>query len=170
MVAAVLVLLVIGLNYFGGHVTRFLPAGVADLYERFHEGSTGALTARSLPVIGAYTVAIWLFEGLRLFFVIRALELPTANLGISASLFVALAGSLLTAIPLTPAGVGFVEAGIVGLLSLYGVVGEPAFAVALTDRAISIVTVIVLGGLFYAFSSKVRRAHGGGAIAEAAQG
>jgi hypothetical protein len=32
-------------------------------------------------------------------------------------------------------------------------------AVALTDRAISILTVIVLGGIFYAFSAKVRRAH-----------
>lgn len=164
--AAILVLLVIGLNYFGGRLTRFLPERVADLYERFHEGSTGALTARSLPVIGALTVVIWLFEGLRLFFVIRALDLPDANLGISAALFVALAGSLLTAIPLTPAGVGFVEAGIVGLLSLYGVVGEPAVAVALTDRAISILTVIVLGGIFYAFSAKVRRAHAGGTVPE----
>ena len=54
---------------------------------------------------------------------------------------------------------GFVEAGIVGLLTLYGVVGEPAVAVALTDRAISILTVIVLGGIVYAFSAKVRRAH-----------
>lgn len=167
-VAAILVLLVIFLNYFGGHLTRFLPERVADLYERFHEGSTGALTVRSVPVIGAFTVAIWLFEGLRLFFVIRALELPDANLGISASLFVALAGSLLTAVPLTPAGVGFVEAGIVGLLALYGVVGEPAVAVALTDRAISIVTVIVLGGIFYAFSAKVRRAHAASPGREAA--
>ena len=74
--AAILVLLVIGLQYFGGHLTRFLPERVADLYERFHEGSTGALTVRSLPVIGALTTVIWLFEGLRLFFVIRALELP----------------------------------------------------------------------------------------------
>ena len=31
---------------------------------------------------------------------------------------------------------------------------------ALTDRAISIVTVIVLGGIFYAVSPLVRRAHG----------
>ena len=166
-VAAILVVLVIGLNYLGAHLTRILPARAAELYERFHEGSTGALTARSLPVIGALTVAIWLFEGLRLFFVIRALDLPDANLGISASLFVALAGSLLTAIPLTPAGVGFVEAGIVGLLSLYGVVGEPALAVALTDRAISILSVIVLGGAFYAFSAKVRRAHAGSGPAAA---
>ena len=168
VVAAILVLLVVALNYFGAHVARILPARLADLYERFHEGSTGALTARSLPVIGAFTVAIWLFEGVRLFFVIRALELPDANLGISASLFVALAGSLLTAIPLTPAGVGFVEAGIVGLLALYGVVDEPALAVALTDRAISILSVIVLGGIFYAFSAKVRRAHTGSSRHEVA--
>ena len=167
--AVILVLLVVALRYFGGHLTRFLPEKVADLYERFHEGSTGALTVRSVPVIGGISIVIWLFEGLRLFFVIRALELPNANLGISASLFVALAGSLLTAIPLTPAGVGFVEAGIVGLLSLYGVVGEPAVAVALTDRAISILTVIVLGGIFYAFSAKVRRAHAGGVTRESAQ-
>lgn len=162
-VATVLVLLVISLRYFGGRITRLLPARAAELYERFHEGSTGALTARSLPVIGALTVAIWLLEGLRLFFVIRAVDLPGAELGISASLFVALAASLLTAIPLTPAGVGFVEAGIVGALSIYGVVAEPAVAVALTDRAISIVTVIILGGFVYAFSAKVRSAHRAGA-------
>ena len=169
VMAAVLVLLVIALNYFGARLTRILPVRLADLYERFHEGSTGALTSRSVPVIGLLTVLIWLFEGLRLFFVIRALDLPGANLGISASLFVALAASLLTAIPLTPAGVGFVEAGIVGALALYGVMGEPAVAVALTDRAISILTVIILGGILYTFSSKVRRAHGRGAASPSAE-
>jgi len=162
VVAVVLVLLVLGLRYFGGHLTRILPARVADLYERFHEGSTGALTLGSMPVIAGTTIAVWLLEGLRLFFVIRALDLPGANLGISASIFVTLAAALLTAIPLTPAGVGFVEAGIVGALALYGVAAEPAVAVALTDRAISIVTVIILGGIAYAFSSKIRRAHGAG--------
>ncbi len=60
---------------------------------------------------------IWLLEGARVYFVIHALDLPAINhLGISASIFVALAAALLTAIPLTPAGVGFVEAGIVGAL------------------------------------------------------
>ncbi len=39
---------------------------------------------------------------------------------------------------------------------------EEAVALALTDRAISILTVIVLGGILYAFSQKVRRAHGSG--------
>jgi uncharacterized protein (TIRG00374 family) len=160
IVAAVLVLLVIGLRWRGDRVARILPHRVREFYERFHEGSTGALTPRSIPVILVLTGMIWMLEGLRLYFVILALDLPTVNLGISAAVFVTLAGSLLTAIPLTPAGVGFVEAGIVGALSLYGIVAEPAAAVALTDRAISILTVIILGGIAYAFSQKVRRAHG----------
>jgi uncharacterized protein (TIRG00374 family) len=162
VVAVVLVLLVVALRYFGPRLTRFLPEKGRDLYERFHEGSTGALTMRTLPVIGATTVVIWLLEGLRLYFVIRALALPDVGLGISASVFVALAASLLTAIPLTPAGVGFVEAGIALALSFYGVGGAPGAAVAFTDRAISILTVIVLGGIAYALSKKVRRAHGAG--------
>jgi hypothetical protein len=156
----VLVAVVIGLRWWGDRVTRFLPLRAREFYERFHEGSTGAVTARSIPTIVVLTGMIWVLEGLRLYFVILALDLPTVNLGISSAIFVTLAGSLLTAIPLTPAGVGFVEAGIVGALSLYGVTAEPAAAVALTDRAISILTVIVLGGIAYAFSTKVRRAHG----------
>jgi uncharacterized protein (TIRG00374 family) len=160
VVASVLVLLVIGLRWRGDRLAGLLPSRVREFYERFHEGSTGAITLRSIPVILLLTGMIWVLEGLRLYFVILALDLPTVNLGISAAIFVTLAGSLLTAIPLTPAGVGFVEAGIVGALSLYGITAEPAAAVALTDRAISILTVIVLGGLAYAFSQKVRRAHG----------
>ena len=78
-------------------------------------------------------------------------------------MFVALAAALLTAIPLTPAGFGFVEAGIIGVLSIYGVTREPAAAVALVDRGLTIVTVIILGGILYAFSAKVRRAHAPGA-------
>jgi uncharacterized protein (TIRG00374 family) len=160
VVAVVLVAVVIGLRWWGDRVTRFLPLRAREFYERFHEGSTGAVTARSIPTIVVLTGMIWVLEGLRLYFVILALDLPTVNLGISSAIFVTLAGSLLTAIPLTPAGVGFVEAGIVGALALYGVTAEPAAAVALTDRAISILTVIVLGGIAYAFSAKVRRAHG----------
>jgi uncharacterized protein (TIRG00374 family) len=163
VIAAILVLFVIGLRFLGGHLTRILPSRLAELYERFHEGSTGALTVRSLPVIVVLTTFIWLLEGLRVYFVLHALDLPEPfQLRISASIFVALAAALLTAIPLTPAGVGFVEAGIVGALLIYGVPHEQAVAVALTDRAISILTVIVLGGILYAFSGMVRRAHGAG--------
>jgi uncharacterized protein (TIRG00374 family) len=160
VIAVVLVVLVVVLRVWGHGVGRFLPARFADLWARFHEGSTGAVTLSALPVIGLATLSIWLLEGARLYFVIQALAIPEVALGISASVFVALAAALLTAMPLTPAGIGFVEAGIAGALLIYGVGEDPAAAVALTDRGISILTVIILGGLLYLFSNKVRRAHG----------
>lgn len=157
--AVLLIGLVVAMRFAGHRLTRFLPARLGEFWERFHHGSTAALTARSVPVIIGLTVVIWLMEGARVYFVIRALDLPEVGLGISSSVFVALAAALVTAIPLTPAGVGFVELAIVGVLAIYGVASEPATAVALTDRAISILTVIILGGIYYATSPLVRRAH-----------
>jgi uncharacterized protein (TIRG00374 family) len=133
---------------------------VADLYERFHEGSTGALTTRSIPLIIGVTGLIWVLEGVRLYFVIHALNLSGIGLGISSSVFVALGAALLTAIPLTPGGMGFVQAGVVGLLGIYGVKTEFGLAVAAVDWGVSILSLIIIGGIFYALSGKVRRAHG----------
>ena len=163
VLAILLIGVVVVLRFYGHRVSRYLPIRFAELWRRFHEGSTGALTRSALPVIGATTVLIWLLEGARLYFVIHALGIPGVDLGISASVFVALVAALLTAMPLTPAGIGFVEAGIAGALLIYGVPPESAAAVALTDRAISILSVIVIGGVLYLFSGKVRRAHGVGA-------
>lgn len=164
--AVVLVLLVVALRYQGRQLARILPERVAEFYERFHEGSTGALTPRVLLPVGAITVMVWLLEGARVYFVIHALALPDMDLGISSSIFVALAASLLTAIPLTPAGIGFVQAGIVGALTLYGVPKEAGTAVALTDFVLSTLSVIVIGGGLYAVSPMIRRAHAGSSSPE----
>lgn len=165
IVASLLVVFVIVLRFQGRRITGYLPARLRDLYERFHEGSTGALRPGLLLQVGLITAAVWILEGARVYFVIRsldlsALDLPPLNLGISSSIFVALAASLLTVVPLTPAGVGFVQAGIVGVLTLYGVSTEAGTAVAVTDFLLSTLSVIVFGGLLYAFSGMVRRAHG----------
>ena len=74
-----LIIFVVVLRYFGGHLTRFLPARFRELYERFHEGSTGAMRPRVLLQVGAITAAVWLLEGARVLFVIRALDLPAAH-------------------------------------------------------------------------------------------
>jgi len=163
--AFLLVAFVVLLRYQGRRLTRLLPASAAELYERFHEGSTAALTPRVLVPVGAITAVVWLLEGARVYFVIHALDLSDLRLGISSSIFVALAASLLTAIPLTPAGIGFVQAGIVGALVLYGVTPEAGTAVALTDFVLSTLSVIVLGGIVYVSSGMVRRAHAGTALA-----
>ncbi len=162
--AVVLVLLVVALRYQGRRLARILPERLAELYERFHEGSTGALTPRVLLPVGGITAMVWLLEGIRVYFVIHALPLPDMQLGISSSIFVALAASLLSAIPLTPAGIGFVQAGIVGALNLYGVPPEAGTAVALTDFVLATLSVIILGGALYAVSPMIRRAHRAGAV------
>ncbi len=119
VVVTALIIFVVVLRYLGRHLTQYLPDRFAELYERFHEGSTGAMRPSVLLQVGAITAAVWLLEGARVLFVIRALDLPaTHELGISSAIFVALGASLLTAIPLTPAGIGFVQAGIVFMLAL----------------------------------------------------
>jgi uncharacterized protein (TIRG00374 family) len=68
---------------------------------------------------------------------------------------VALIGSLLTAVPLSPAGLGIVEAGVVGVLTAaYGVPLPEATAIALLDRVISVFSIIVLGSIAYLLSKK----------------
>ena len=89
-----------------------LPARIVLLYERFEEG-VFSVDRRQLPLVGLLTALIWTTEALRLLFVVDALGFDI-SLGISGAFFVALVASLLTAVPFTPAGLGIVEAGIVG--------------------------------------------------------
>jgi uncharacterized protein (TIRG00374 family) len=113
----------------------------------------GAIQRRQLPSLGVLGVTIWMTESLRLYFVVQALGFTDVELGISGAVFVALIGSLLTAVPLSPAGLGIVEAGIVGILTLvYGVPLPEATAIALLDRVISVFSVIAFGAILYAVS------------------
>ena len=99
---------------------------------------------------------IWTTEALRLLFVVDALGFDI-SLGISGAFFVALVASLLTAVPFTPAGLGIVEAGIVGLLTVvYHADPTEAAAIALVDRAISVLSVIILGFIAYLLSPKTK--------------
>ena len=136
-----------------------LPHRVLELYDRFEEGVFGAVGVKHLPKLSALTALIWATEGLRLFLVVACAR-AGQSLGLSGAFFVALIGSLLTAVPLSPAGLGIVEAGLVGVLTLaYGVPATEAGAIALVDRAISVLSIIVLGSIAYLVSSKRR---GGG--------
>jgi hypothetical protein len=134
-----------------------LPHQVLELYDRFEEGVFGALVARHLPKLGLLTGVIWMTEALRLFLVVQALGFADVSLGLSGAVFVALIGSLLTAVPLSPAGLGIVEAGVVGVLHVaYGVPLPEATAIAFLDRVISVFSIIALGSIAYAVSPKPR--------------
>jgi glycosyltransferase 2 family protein len=159
----VVVVLSVGLytvRNFGRRALVRLPLPRKDklleFYERFEEG-VFAINPRQVPYLAAITALIWATEALRLLLVISALGFTDVQLGLSGVFFVALAASLLTAIPFTPAGLGIVEAGVVGILTIiYGVDPTHAFAITIVDRAISVLSVIVLGSIAYVLSSKTK--------------
>lgn len=133
-----------------------LPQRVVELYDRFEEG-VFALPARQLPALGLITGAIWGCESMRLFFVIQALGFTDIHLGLSGVVFVALAAALLTAVPLTPGGLGVVQAGVIGILTyVYGVPLAQAGAITITDWALSVGSVIIFGAIVYILSDKTK--------------
>ncbi len=160
IVVIVLAVALLTLRNFGRRMVERLPLPqkVKELYEHFEEGVFSA-DRRSLPMVAFLTFLIWTTEALRLLFVVDALGFDI-SLGISGAFFVALVASLLTAVPFTPAGLGIVEAGIVGILTVvYQADPNEAAAIALVDRAISVLSVIVLGFIAYLLSPKTK---GGG--------
>ena len=145
-------------NFGRRMLTRLpLPHSVLELYDRFEEGVFAALGLRALPTLVVVTGLIWATEAMRLFLVVEAMGFSDVHIGISGAFFVALTASLLTAVPLTPAGIGFVEGAVVGLLTfVYGIGQTEALAIVLVDRAISVLSVILFGSIAYAVSGKRR--------------
>lgn len=161
VVVGLIVALVV-MRSFGRKVMSMLPlpSRVVEFYDRFEEGVFGSVGVRGMPMLGLLTGLIWLTEALRLYLVVRALSFTGLDLGFSGALFVALIGSLLTALPLTPGGIGVVETGMIGILTgAFGATATQAAAIVVVDRAISVFSIVVLGGIAYMLSSKPR---GGG--------
>ena len=86
----------------------------------------------------------WLLEAGRLFFIIKALNL---ELSIPMILVVALGHAILSTVP-TPGGIGAVETGVTGLLAL-SLPKNDAASIAILDRSVTLLSVIVFGGLVF---------------------
>ena len=154
-------LALLGMQLFGLRVVRRLPARLQNAYARFQEGTLGSF--RRLPALIVISAAVWLLEAARLYFVIQALDL---DVSLSLILFAALSSSLLTAIPLTPGGVGFVEAGLTSLLTL-GLGRADAVGVTLLDRSITYLSILATGGLTFAVRQAIgMRRRGAQGVAE----
>ena len=162
-VGVVVVILLAGglltMRNFGRRVITALPLphSVVEFYDRFEEGVFSAVGLRHLPKLVIITGLIWATEAMRLFLVVEALGFPGIQLGISGAFFVALTGSLLTAVPFTPAGIGVVETAVVFVLTqVYGVPPTEALAITLVDRVISVLSIIGFGSIAYWLSPKRR--------------
>ena len=89
-------------------------------------------------------VMLWRLEIGRLYFVVRALGF---DIPLSLVLVAALGHAILSTVP-TPGGIGAVEPGVTGLLIL-SMTRHDAASVALLDRSITYLSVIVIGGIIF---------------------
>ncbi len=91
-----------------------------------------------------FTIPLWTLEAARVFAEARALGLAVS---LPLALLIALVAALLTTVPLTPAGIGAVEIGVVGLLTILGLSIEQAAALALLDRLVAYWSVFLVAGI-----------------------
>ena len=127
----------------GATMDRLLPGRLRPHAARMRQGLIGSFRREQLPNACGLTLAIWGLEGVRLYCVAHALGVALTP---AQSLLVALLASLLTALPLTPAGLGAVEGGIIVALKLFDISATNAGAVALVDRGIAYWSVLLVGG------------------------
>ncbi len=135
-------------------IHRILPQRAHRVYGNFEHAALRSFRPAVLPQLIGLTAAVWLLEGFRLYFVILALAQEGLILSVPTIIFVALASSLLTALPITPAGLGVVESTVTGVLILFGVDRNLGSAVTLLDRLINFWSLIVFGFLLYLVSKR----------------
>ena len=156
VVAAVLVsllgALLVVMVWAQGWALRRLPSWLSERYRRFHQGTLGSFQ-RIVPVTVLGLLG-WMSEVSRLYLVVQALDL---DVSFPLVIFLTLANSLLTLVP-TPGGFGAVEAGVAGLaVRLSTLSGSIAAAMVLVDRAITYLSIILVGALLFLVRQGIRR-------------
>jgi len=146
VVVGVAVLFVLGLAR--DRIAQLIPPRFREHYYHFHAGTLGSL--RRLPILTVQTVAVWLCEALRFFFVALSLNLIPGSLlhGLAASTFIGLGVALLTIVPATGGGIGLVEGGIVAMLALFSQGPNTAnltAAAIILERSITLFSVLAFG-------------------------
>ena len=143
----------VALRWYRNQIGRLVPQRFRPHYVHFQEGTLGSF--KRLHLLIPLTVAVWSFEALRFMLVALSVGLLSGDpLHVfAAALFIALGESLLTTVPLTSGGVGFVEAGMFAMIFLFtlhtAAAQNAAVAAVLLDRMISLVSVLVFGGLLF---------------------
>ena len=144
IVLAVILAALIFLKYLGVRLAGILPEKVEKMYRIFLAGTMSSF--RHNGQIAALTVVIWMLEGTSFYLVTRALGM---NLPFTAVIFTGLISALLTALPITPAGLGIVEAAKVGVLIFFRVDRSVAVSAALLDRLINYWSLLIIGFIIY---------------------
>ena len=151
IVAAALMGVLMAMAVFRWGLANRLPSQLRDFYNRFHQGAIGSL--RRLPLTIFLSLLSWLAEVGRVYLVAEAVGVEISP---GLVILVAVANALLTLIPLTPGGLGLVEPGLVGLLMI-SLPRSEALPVALLDRSISFLSLLVVGGVVFVAYQLLKR-------------
>ena len=154
LLVTMIVLGLAGMHWLSPLIRRFIPGRLRPFYGNFEQAALRSFRPQIMPRLILLTGAVWLLEGFRLFFVILALQQSGLSLGVSAIIFIALASSLLTALPITPAGLGVVEGTVIVVLAFFGVDRNLGSAITLLDRLINFWSIIVFGFILYLVSKR----------------
>ena len=117
--------------------SRFLKrftGGLMGKLEEYKESSNS--TRRAIPEIAGLTMMCWILKGFEWYFL--GLALGITNVPWIAFFLIHPLVTALAFVPITPAGVGVQEFGIIGILGLLGVAVVPAGAFALLARGLLI--------------------------------
>src|SRR5215213_8852167 len=143
---------VLALRRFRWAFELILPKRLHAHYSRLEHGTIDSF--RRLPLLVAYSALGWVLEGTALYLTMAAVGAPVPVAG---ALVVALAASLLTAVPITPSGLGLTEAGMVVMLQWMGLDASTATAVTFLFRVINYWSIVVFGFVFYVFGRSTNR-------------
>ena len=147
-----LAVILVAMTWAKGLLLRRMPPWLALRYDRFHQGTMGSF--QRLPQATVWGLLGWAAEIARMYLVVEALGF---DISFALVVFLTLANSLLTLVP-TPGGVGAVEWGVGGLaVRLSSLTATAAAALVLIDRAITYISVIVLGAVLFVTRQSIWR-------------
>jgi uncharacterized membrane protein YbhN (UPF0104 family) len=149
LVLGLVVALVIFARY-GAHLERYLPHRLADLYARF--ASALVLSFGQFGPLLGLSILAWFAEGMSFWLVGLALG---QHMPIPLVIFFSMLQAFITAIPLTPGGLGF-EPVLAGALRLRGYTASFALAMTGLYRTISYLSLVIGGAIVYIFSKKTK--------------
>lgn len=131
---------IIAMWFFRDRIERILPVRITMHYRRLNVGLFRVL---GKPAPFALTsVLLWLGDGLRVYLVAWSMN---QHISYTSAIMVALVSALVSIVPFTPAGLGFVEGFMVTALTQIGVPATAAVGIALLDRVVTYLSLIVVG-------------------------
>lgn len=144
---AVVVVGVVGVALFWvlrERIEGYLPSRILLHYRKVRNGLFDSLGKPRVPV--GISLLLWVCDGMRVFLVAWALG---EHIPYHAAIMVALLSALVSTIPITPAGLGFVEGIMIYALTSIGVASNTAGAIAVLDRLVTYGSLLIVGTLVY---------------------